>query len=270
MFFPPNLAPEFMKLIKPFWESEHPDHIKLQVIWGMLNGCQGAVISQLLASRIGDKVFAGPFRGMQLIKEVLKWHFSPTLLGTYEWEIHDAIESVIASKVTKIINVGCAYGYYSIGLALRMPQATVYAYDIDPQMREQCRKMAELNGVADRMIIGERFNGEDYERFANDDSFILMDIEGGEMELLDPQKFPALKKLNVIVELHDYILENASDIISLRFAETHNIKIVPNAPFSFPLEKILGPDYTPDHFDNLIATWESRGGPTPFGIFTKK
>lgn len=270
MFFPPNLAPEFLRLITPVWESEHPDHVKLRLIYGMLTASQGAVISQILTSRIGDKVFAGPFRGMQLSKESMKWHFAPMLLGTYEWEIHDAIESMIAQKAKNVINIGCGYGYYSVGLALRMQQATVYAYDIDPVMRENTRKMAELNGVADRIIIGESFNCEDYARFAADETFILMDVEGGEIELLDPLKYPALLKMNVIVELHDYNTESTSTIVPLRFAETHTIKIIPNAAFNFPLEKILGPDYVPDHFDNLIATWEPRSGPTPFGVFQKK
>lgn len=95
MFFPPNLAPEFMRMVKPIWESDHPDHIKLRVIWGMLNGAQGAVIAQLLSARLGNKVFAGPFRGMQLIKDAMKWNFAPTLLGTYEWELHEIVEKNI-------------------------------------------------------------------------------------------------------------------------------------------------------------------------------
>lgn len=270
MFFPPNLSTEFMRIVKPIWESDHPDHLKLRVIWNILTGCQGAVLSQILTQRIGNKVFAWPFRGMELSKDVMKWHFSPTLLGTYEWEIHDAIEDAIASGVKNVINVGCAYGYYSVGFAQRLPEATIYAYDIDPNMRDHCRAMAELNGVADRVMIGERFNGEDYDRFAGEDSFVFMDIEGDEIDLLDPEKYPALKKMNIIAGLHDSIVGKASHLVPPRFTESHTIKIIKNAPFSFPLDKILGPDYVPDHFDNLIATWEARGGPTPFGIFTRK
>lgn len=270
MFFPPNLAPEFMRLVKPVWESDHPDHVKLRVIWGMLTGCQGAVISQLLASRIGNKVFAGPFRGMQLIKEAMKWQFSPTLLGTYEWELHETIETLIARAPEKIVNIGCAYGYYTVGLAMRLPESTIYAYDIDPSMREQCQQMAEINGVADRIVIGERFNGEDFERFASDNAFFIIDIEGGEYELVDPEKYPALKRLDMIIEIHDFLYEGLSSVLPERFAASHNTKIIANTPFNFPLQKILGPDYVPDHFDNLVATWESRGGPTPFGVFTRK
>jgi SAM-dependent methyltransferase len=270
MFFPPNLAPEFMRLIKPIWESDHPDHVKLRVIWGMLTGCQGAVISQLLTSRIGNKVFAGPFRGMELTKDAMKWHYSPTLLGTYEWELHETVENLISRAPEKIVNIGCAFGYYSVGLALRLPETTIYAYDTDPTMREHCQAMAETNRVADRIIIGEEFKGEDFERFSSENAFFIIDIEGGEYELVDPVKYPALGKLDMILEIHDYLYKGLSTVMQERFNHTHNVKIIQNTAFNFPLQKILGSDYLPDHFDNLIATWESRGGPTPFGVITRK
>jgi len=76
--------------------------------------------------------------------------------------------------------------------------------------------------------------------------------------------------MDVITELHDCVKAGLSTAIPLRFASTHQVRVIPNAAFSFPLEKILGPEYVPDHFDNLIATWEGRIGPTPFGVFNKK
>lgn len=259
-----------MDLIKPIWESDHPDHIKLRVIWGMLAGCQGAVISQLLKSRIGNKVFAGPFRGLELTEEMMKWHFSPTLLGTYEWELHHMIEKIIATSPRKILNVGCAHGYYSVGFAMRLPQATIYAYDTDPEMRKHCQELAELNNVAERIVIDEQMTQEEFAKFSPDETFLLVDIEGAEVQLLDPIAAPALQKMNMIVELHDAIIEGESAIMTERFQNTHDVQIIPNAPFNFPLDKILGSDYVQDHFDNLIATWESRGGPTPYGVFMRK
>lgn len=270
MLFPPNLGPEFMRVVKPIWESDQPDHIRLQMVWNILTTLQGLVLGHVLLGRIGNKVFAGPFRGMTLINDIMTRHFAPELLGTYEWEIHDALGSIMAKPYKHIVNIGCSFGYYSVGFALRMPDVIVHAYDIDPQAREQCRKMAEMNGVADRVIIGERFNGEDYAAFADDETLVFMDIEGAEQELLDPEAFPALKKMDVVVEMHDLITPQLSTTIPQRFAATHDTKVIPNASFVFPLEKIIGDTYPLGHFDNLIATWERRDGPTPFGIFTRK
>jgi hypothetical protein len=82
MFFPPDLGPRFMEIIKPIWDSPHPDSVKLQLIWSMLTGLQGMVLGHILVSRIGDGVFAGPFRGMRLVPDIMNRHFSPVLLGT--------------------------------------------------------------------------------------------------------------------------------------------------------------------------------------------
>lgn len=270
MLFPANICPNVLENVKNVMASDYPDPIKVRALWGNMTAYQSIVLGHMVVSRIGNKVFAGPFRGMELIKDVMDGLFLPSLLGTYEWEMHDIIETAIAKPYKHILNIGCAYGYYSVGLALRMPNATIHAYDIDETARSKCKKMAEVNNVADRIIIGERFNGEDFERFADQDTLVFMDIEGGEKELLDPALYPALSKMDVIIELHDCIIGGLSKEIPARFAQTHDVKIMPNAPFAFPLDKIMGPGYEADHFDNLIATWEGRAGPTPFGYFTKK
>lgn len=270
MFFPPNLGPEFMRVVKPLWDADEPDFVKLRGIWGLLTGLQGIVLSQLLLKRIGDRVFAGPFRGMQIVKEMMGRPFAPLLLGTYEWELHDAIEKAIAKPYKKILNIGCSYGAYAVGMARRMPEAEIHAFDTDVDSRDLCRKMAEVNDVADRVVISERFAGEDFARFAGSEALVIMDIEGGEADLLNPKAFPALLGMDVIVEIHDCVKPGLSTALPLRFAETHTVRVLPNRPFSFPLEKIMGSDYVPDHFDNLIATWEGRIGPTPFGVFERK
>lgn len=271
MHFPQDICPNILKATKELMDSDYPEQIKVHGIWGVLLGYQSLVLGHMTTGRIGKKVFAGPFRGMELIEDIMSSLFTPQLLGTYEWELHDAVEAAIAKPYKHVINVGCAYGYYAVGFAMRMPNTVVHAYDIDPACRAQCKKMAELNGVADRVIIGERFNGEDFAKFADEETFVFMDIEGGEQDLLDPTKFEALQKMDAIVELHDCNIPDISVTLPARFSPTHIVKVLPNAPFSFPMDKILGPDYDgADHFDNLIATWENRGGKTPFGIFNRK
>lgn len=271
MFFPDSLGSEFLRITKPYWEATDTDDAsRMRNVWCILTWLQGAIISRTLRERIGDKIFAGPFRGMQLIPEIMDKHFAPTLLGSYEWEIHGAVEEAITRKYKQIVNIGCSFGYYAVGFALRMPETKVFAFDIDPVAREHCKKMAQANHVEDRVIIGEAFKHEDYERFSGPETLVFMDIEGAEQDLLNPQKAPALLGMDVVVEIHDFMIPGLSTKLPLRFAETHQVRVIPNAPFNFPLEKVLGPDYIPDHFDGLIATWDGRVGPTPFGIFNRK
>ncbi len=270
MHFPDDACPNILQSIENIQKNDLDDQMKVRAIWGTLLGYQSLVLGHMTMGRIGNKVFAGPFRGMELIQDIMGSLFTPQLLGTYEWEIHDAVEQAIAKPYKHVVNIGCSYGYYAIGLARRMPNATIHAYDIDPAARANCQKMAELNGVADRVIIGELFEGKDFEKFAKEETLVFIDIEGGEDALLDPQKYEALQKVDVIAELHDCNIPNLSVTIPARFSPTHMVKVLPNAPFSFPIEKILGQEYGADHFDNLIATWEGRGGKTPYGIFTRK
>ena len=79
------------------------------------------------------RVQSGPFKGIMIIPQYM-WGDGDTaakLLGVYEDELHDFIESAIAQKPDIVINVGCAEGYYSIGLASRLPTTTVTAVDVD-------------------------------------------------------------------------------------------------------------------------------------------
>lgn len=270
MHFPEDICHNILKSIEAINKSDRSDSLKVRNIWSTLLGYQSLVLGHQAIGRIGSKVFAGPFRGMELIEEILNSLFTPQLLGTYEWEIHDAIEDAIAKPYKHIVNIGCSYGYYAVGFARRMPDVIVHAYDIDETSREQCKKMAEMNGVADRVIISDRIEGADFEKFANEETLLFVDIEGDEDDLLNPQKFEALQKMDVIVEMHDNNSSDLSVMIPARFSPTHNVKVLPNAAFSFPMDKILGNDYGSDHFDNLIATWEGRNGNTPFGIFNRK
>jgi protein-L-isoaspartate O-methyltransferase len=55
------------------------------------------------------------------------------LLGAYEHSLHDVLLKPVSRQPDPIINVGCAEGYYAVGLARLLPDATVYAFDIDRQ-----------------------------------------------------------------------------------------------------------------------------------------
>ncbi len=270
MPFPHELCPQLVKLVQNILDSDHPDTMKIPGIWGMLAAYQSIFLGRFAVSRIGNKVFAGPFRGMEIIPEAMDHIFLPQLLGTYEWELHETVESIIAKPYKHILNIGSSHGYYSIGFAMRMPGVTVHAYDIDDVARQRCRKMAEVNGVEDRVIVGGEFKGDDFAKYSGEETLVFMDIEGAERELLDPDKYPALKGMDVVVEMHDCIIEGLSKTIPERFNESHDMTTYKNTPFYFPMEKILGPDYPLHHFDNTLATWEGRAGPTPYGVFTKK
>ena len=79
-----------------------------------------------------------------------------------------------------MIDVGCAEGYYAVGLARMMPGVTVHAFDSQAKARAACAELAARNGVADRIVIGERFEPDGFEAFKGRRCLVLVDIEGAE------------------------------------------------------------------------------------------
>jgi hypothetical protein len=108
-----------------------------------------ADLTAQLARVSSGKVISGPFKDMTLPAEA-SWgdgDAAAKLLGVYEAELHGAVEAGLARKPDLIVNVGCAEGYYAVGLARRAPGVRLVAYDIDEKAQEICRNSAAANGV---------------------------------------------------------------------------------------------------------------------------
>ncbi len=57
------------------------------------------------------------------------------------------------AEASALADVGCGYGAITIALALRAPDATVWAVDVNERARALCQANAEANGVADRVRV---------------------------------------------------------------------------------------------------------------------
>lgn len=174
--------------------------------------------------KIADrKVLSGPFQGM---KFTLENPDLPKLLGTYELEIHSAIERLEAYRFDQIINVGAGEGYYAVGAALKWPKAVVCAFEAEQNKHQQILQLSQDNGVSDRIKIFGICQVDDL--LASLDKFlstlILIDVEGAEIQLLNPELIPLLKKTVIIVETHDCFVEGCSEIIWQRFHSSHSIE----------------------------------------------
>lgn len=173
----------------------------------------------------------GPFAGMRYLAESTGSQILPKILGSYEEPIHSWIEEIISSKTYDlVIDVGCAEGYYAVGLAWRMKNARVQAFDINPQAIERTRQLAALNDVADRVSLGSECNFETFQRFGGVSTLVFCDIEGAEDVLLDPIKAPRLRDCGILIEAHDVFVEGLSDRLLTRFAKSHRVRMVMDYP----------------------------------------
>src|SRR5581483_7157575 len=153
MQYPPDQAEAILKLARDMIDENGSPVDKLPNMWRTVGAIYGVSMAHAVRAKIGDAVYSGPFKGMKLPPSMFDGNFGPRLLGCYEHELHQAMERVVAERYDTILNIGCAYGYYSVGLALRMPATEIYAFDISPKAQQDCREMAELNNVSNRVHI---------------------------------------------------------------------------------------------------------------------
>jgi hypothetical protein len=183
----------------------------------------------------GTTVLHGPFRGMRYPADTARTgnvNAASRLLGSYEAELHEIVEGVVASGFERIIDVGSAGGYYAVGLALRLPDARVEAYDPRPRARERCHALAELNGVLDRIDVRGGATATDLMIARPGRTFVKVDCEGCELELLWPHDSELLRSATIVVELHDFLHEDTTRDVLARFADTHAAELVEIGPRS--------------------------------------
>ena len=173
-----------------------------------------------------SKVRTGPFKGMIYLNHAQGSQLLPKIAGTYEQPLQDLIKNWAEStSIMRFINIGCAEGYYAVGLALTCPHSTVYAFDTSGESRESCQKLASVNNVATRVEIFGSCSHRALNALAGKGAVVICDIEGGEVDLLDPARSPALLRSELLVETHDFLIPNASEMLIERFCRSHKIVV---------------------------------------------
>jgi hypothetical protein len=154
-----------------------------------------------------------------------------------------------------------------VGLARLLPEVRVHAHDVDARARKACADLARKNGVEDRVHVSGLFEGADFAHFSARRTLVFIDAEGAEDELLDPDAFPALGAMTVIVETHERERPGVLDRLVGRFAPSHEIERIDLGPKTTPLPTWLGEH---GHLDQLLAVWEWRAYPTPWLVMRPK
>lgn len=187
-------------------------------------------LTSLAREHFGDRVAAGPFRGMKYVGEAFSSVHLPKLLGIYERELVPAVEAACSDEPRVVIDIGSAEGYYAVGFALRLPQSAVYAFESDPGARAVLQDLATLNEVATRVTILGTCDREALslllDRCGSGSTLIVCDAEGAEDSLLDPRLVPKLTSASMLIETHEFITPGVTDRLQGRFRATHDIQLV--------------------------------------------
>lgn len=236
----------------------------------LLGKWRSVLIQNTLIQQEGTSVLSGPLKGLKFLSQSAEGCHIAKLLGCYEQPLQPAISAAMQTRYEQIINVGCAKGYYAVGMARSMPHTRVYAYDINPTAQKTCAELAALNDVTDRIEIGSLCSHQTFKEHQDRGKcLVLCDIESAEADLLDPSSAPSLASMDLIVEVHECMRPGLVALLKSRFEATHAIELIeddgqrslPDAPAWFN---------SLSHLDQLLAVWEWRTGPTPWMVLSSK
>jgi hypothetical protein len=207
----------------------------------------------------GCIVVAGPFRGMRLIPDI-SWgggDVAAKLLGHYEAELHPVIERLVTAGFDQIINIGCAEGFYAIGMAMRCPTAHIFAFDTDVIAQRVCSANCAANGVQDRINVGGAVDPDLLKALTIDvaNRLFIVDCEGYEAVLVEPERVPGLKQATLLIECHDFVDRSITNTLTRRLAPTHYLGLIGEGgrdPNQSPLLKPF------NSFDRWLALCEFR------------
>ena len=194
------------------------------------------------------RIVTGPFQGIRMeLSGLSSRHLLCYLLGSAEIELRDVIGRIIDRGYRTILNIGAADGYYAVGLAVRSPGTQVEAFEALPAFHPIVERSARANGVQDRITLRGACDASALRHHLQTDerpSLVLMDIEGGEAELLDPLAVPQLRQVDILVETHDAFVPRVTETLIDRFQPTHHIERYTARP------RLLN-DYPPDFLPTL-------------------
>jgi len=218
-------------------------------------------VGRAIADKLGDAVLTGPFKGMKFAPNIdISW--PAELVGCYEQDLHPILEALIATGQHRtIVDIGTSGGYYAVGMARRCPQAKVIGYEMDLARRAACEQVALNNHVRDRLELrGECTRAE----LLSLDSLpqpalIICDCEGGELDLLQPATVPLLRRSEILVEVHDFILPRLERRLLARFAATHaTTRVGAVAPFPNSYQHLL-PFLSPEDLQLAVSDFRPAG-----------
>ncbi len=170
-------------------------------------------------------VNGGPFKGMVYIEESAGSVLLHKLIGYYEEILHTTIESVKKDNFDTIIDIGCAEGYYLIGLGINSPSTKLVGYDTDLRALDLSKKLYEKNNLTNPLLLETECTFAKLNEQISDKTLIICDAEGFEDYILDPTQAQQLKQVKkFIVETHEFAAPDVINNITNRFSATHNIQ----------------------------------------------
>lgn len=174
----------------------------------------------------------GPFKGLKF--DVPNFN-TAMLLGSWEKELWPIIENISNRKYGGLVCIGAAEGLYAVGLSKLLNNPPVIAFERLQEYRKLMSDLASSNDIRGLSVLGNCTCKELEHALAGikNPPIVICDVEGAEVELLDPKVVPQLRHASILVELHEMYAPNCESILRNRFSETHDEILIHGKKRSF-------------------------------------
>lgn len=179
-----------------------------------------------LSNHFKNQIAEGPFKGLLTVGKAYSSTLCPKLLGSYEKEIYSSLRELSEGK-SCFIDIGCAEGYYTTGIAATTSIPKIIGIDIDEAALTQATASAKLNNVGHKCLF--TMSLEEGLNALESNCLAMIDVDGNELEILNKFcsgiKQKGITNSSIIIETDQDSdgYSNANAVINL--LEHHNLMI---------------------------------------------
>jgi precorrin-6B methylase 2 len=232
--------------IKLFFRKHSPDKINKFLIKTLffLNNIEKRKKKKIISNYLtlykknyGFVVSAGLFKNLKYIQKAIGSEFLVKLIGCYEEEVQIEIEKLLKiNNYNKLIDIGCAEGFYLVGIGHLFPKIDLVGYDIEEEALKLTKELYAKNKLKNKLKLEKKCTHMKLNKEINTDSLIICDCEGFEDYILNTNKVN-FKNSDLVVEIHKFENKNFINEIIKRFEKTHKYKIIKSDFFNRNINK---------------------------------
>ena len=138
-------------------------------------------LEKRLCAQTNNKIIGGIFKGVKHTGEAHGSTLCPKIIGSYEKEIAQELHKICKEK-DSFVDVGCAEGYYTTGVAKTTTINTIIGIDISEPALVQARKSATINGVDHKCQFFSKIKPA--AKLIKGKSLIMIDVDGSEISVI--------------------------------------------------------------------------------------
>ena len=144
---------------------------------------------------------------------------------TRGYEKSEDNDLIIKNQFEHLIVAGTGEGFYAVGINMKCQILKNTFFEIDSNARKNFKELARINHLTNYKLY-DKCTLKSFKKVLVKGlkTFVLMDIEGDELTILNPEVIPDLKKCTILVEIHDFKNSSIGKIIFSRFQHSHNIQ----------------------------------------------